>query len=159
MCLRFVCRVVINEYEKEDLYCLLKSLHEHAQSYLISKKIHKSISSPIKTIFTPRCLLVDHLPFPCKSVNYGTDTKNTLVAWFGIMDPNEMGGLINTTQIIKDFIETLPDKQGVLGQLPGIKQENGWWDKAGTIRIGYNDTGTDTHSDLTILSVAQLFNL
>lgn len=154
MCLRFICRLVINEYkEKEDLYCLLKPINEHASRYWQDK--YNVADIPMADpIFTPRCLLDGHLLFPVGSLRYGENTKNTLVAWFGIMNPDEMEGLENTKKIIKDFITNLlstgtlsASHNKIFEELRGLSDST----ETGIIRAHYKDRGP-----LTISSVATL---
>ena len=158
MCLRFVCRLVLNNYkEKEDLYCLLKSLNERTVRYLEYYKIDiTSIGSCDKPIFTPTCLL--NGPLSLRDAGMRNESYNTYIAWFGIMDPNEIGGLMNTKKIIKDFIETLSNKQHVLILLNGLLNPT----ETGIIRTDFNGSGSEPGSEpgitLTIYSIAQLLN-
>jgi hypothetical protein len=154
-CLRFVCRLVLNDMfkEKEDLYCLLKQINYNASLYWNLPEGDKSIRPDINPVFTPYCLLVGYLQFPHKPTYLGVEnTLDTFFAWFGIMNPNELGGLNNTKDIIMNFISSIREENRInilkqfnlLTQMPKIAKS--------IIKENYNGIG----NTLTVLSIAEL---
>jgi hypothetical protein len=145
MCLCFVCRLVLNELckEKEDLYCLLKEVNDKAIIYWGKEKA-LSILSDGNPSFIPTCLLVGHMRFPDTTSRFGKETKDTLYAWFGIMNPNELTGLANTKSIIMNFINKKISekyKQEILLQIQGLSDVS----ETGIIRENYNSPGNTLH--------------
>jgi hypothetical protein len=157
-CLRFVCRLVLNDMfkEKEDLYCLLKQINYNASSYWNLPKGNKFIHPDLNPIFTPYCLLVRYLPFPHPPTRLGVqNTLDTFFAWFGIMNPNELTGLNNTKAIIMHFISSIHDdiirdnilrQFNLLAKIPELARV--------TIKENYNSIG----NTLTVGSIANLLS-
>jgi len=154
-CLRFVCRLVLNDMfkEKEDLYSLLKEINYKASLYWSLPEGDRSIPPDANPVFTPYCLLVRYLQFPHPPTRLGVqNTLDTFFAWFGIMNPNELGGLNNTKAIIMQFISTIREdirinilKQfNLLTIMPEIARD--------TIKENYNGIG----NTLTVGSIAEL---
>lgn len=155
MCLRFVCRLVLNDLskEKEDLYCLLKKINYDAGLYWNTGSFNTSMIPSVNHTFTPKCLLDIHMPFPDTISRYGNETKDTLYAWFGIMDPNEFGGLEKTKIKIWTFINEINKidssfKEKILQNLRGLTDVS----ETGIIRQNYNSIG----NTLTVSSIAKL---
>jgi hypothetical protein len=144
MCLRFVCRLVLNDLykEKEDLYCLLKEINYKARLYWDMDA--SSMLPHGNPIFTPTCLLDGHMQFPSPTTTY-RETKDTLYAWFGIMNPNELIGLAQTKRIIITYISTIIPKEQrerILFQLESLKIDTS---ETGIIRKNYNQPGNTLH--------------
>jgi hypothetical protein len=152
MCLRFVCRLVLNDLfkEKEDLYCLLKKINYDAGLYWNTDSFNTSTIPPVNHTFTPKCLLDIHMPFPDTISRYGRETKDTLYAWFGIMNPNEFGGLEKTKIKIWTLINEIDSKvkENILQNLRGLTDVS----ETGIIRQNYNSMG----NTLTVSSIATL---
>lgn len=155
MCLRFVCRLVLNDLfkEKEDLYCLLKKINYDAGLYWNTSSFNTSTIPLVNNAFTPKCLLDTHMPFPDTTSRYGRETKDTLYAWFGIMNPNEFGGLVQTKIKIINFIDEINKndssfKKNILQDVFGLTHVS----ETGIIRQNYNSPG----NTLTVSSIATL---
>lgn len=144
MCLRFVCRLVLNDLckEKEDLYCLLKEINYKARLYWDMDA--SSMLPHDNPSFTPTCLLDGHMQFPSPITTYW-ETKDTLYAWFGIMNPNELSGLTQTKKIIMTYINTIilkEQRERILFQLNSLMIDA---HETGIIRKNYNKPGNTLH--------------
>ena len=153
MCLRFICRLVLNDMfkEKEDFYCLLKYVYDKANLYWGQdiETIHLDMQ-PMQPIFIPGCLLEHHLQFPYPpQANQSNMILDTLSAWFGIMNPNELGGLQATKMYIIDYLKDKPQlREYIFGQLQMQRLSQI------VIRQNYNQN----RNNLTVGSISELIN-
>jgi hypothetical protein len=154
MCLRFVCRLVLNDLfkEKEDFYCLLKYVYDKANLYW-GQEI-ETIDPNMQPIFIPGCLLENHLQFPYpQQANQSNNILDILSAWFGIMDPKELGGLIATKNYIIEFLKDKQElKDFIFEQLKRLYKMQGL--SQIVIRQNYNQIG----NNLTVGSISGLIN-
>jgi hypothetical protein len=152
MCLRFVCRLVLNELckEKEDLYCLLKEVNYKARSYW-DEETGSSILPDGNPSFIPTCLLVGHMRFPLNAPN--EEILDTLYAWFGIMHPSELGGFDEIKKKIMDLINIQVEhiKLRILKQIVQLMKG-----ETSIVRENYFISPGDTSVNLTIGFIAEL---
>jgi hypothetical protein len=154
MCLRFICRLVLNDMfkEKEDFYCLLKYVYDKANLYW-GQEI-ETILPDMQPIFIPGCLLEHHLQFPYPpQANQSNNIFDTLSAWFGIMNPNELGGLQATKRYIIDYLKDNPQlRDYIFGQLKILYKMQRL--SQIVIRQNYNQN----RNNLTVGSISELIN-
>jgi len=148
MCLAFMCRSILNSKSVAEIDSVLT--HIERDTTVWWKENDNTVDLSILGIdpvpsFTPKCYLdPDYLNFPSKGEHL-SPIKNTLFAWFGMIDPNSLGGLLKTKKILKPILI----KTSQLDNLRVLSITEGS-DKI-IIRRNYNQ-GTD----LTMRSVAKL---
>lgn len=103
MCLKFVCRLYINNLDEKTLFELIVELYSDVLKYLSSilidvcklKITYTNAFTPIQLTDGSVLKLDDY-----KSTN-NTSLINSFIAWFGIMNPNELHGLLEIKKELK----------------------------------------------------------
>ena len=107
MCLKFVCRLYINNLDEKKLFELIVELYSDVLKYLSSQVIDvcNIQGHPPGFGFIPNLLSDDSV---LKLDNHQTKNNNalinTFIAWFGVMVPDEFGGIFSIKDTLKTYI-------------------------------------------------------
>jgi hypothetical protein len=146
MCLKFVCRLYINNLDEKKLFELIVELYSDVLKYLSSQVIDVCNIQGHPLGFIPNLLSYDSV---LKLDNHQTKNNNalinTFIAWFGVMDPNEFGGIISIKTTLARYIPLL-----ILNTPLQILNEK---ESLKVIRQNYGHLG-----NLTVGSIYKLFN-
>lgn len=107
MCLVFICRSILNSKSVAEIDSAL--IHIESETTKWWNKTDNTVDLSILgrypvPSFTPKCYLdLDYLNFPSQG-GHLSPIKNTLFAWFGMINPNSLGGLLETKKILKPIL-------------------------------------------------------
>ena len=133
MCLVFMCRSFLNSKSVAEIDSVLTHIERETTEWWNKTDNTVDLSilgrDPVPS-FTPKCYLdPDYLNFPSQG-GHLSPIKNTLFTWFGMINPNSLGGLIQTKKILKPILirrslfDNLRDLSGTEGSDKIIIRKN-----------------------------------